>query len=291
MTDQGGERDIDLVREVYAHFGLAYYQTEVLHRALSSIYAVVPFDTAAGITGPRVEERMAQAFGLTLGQLVAAIDPWLNDELRTILGDAVERRNFLAHQFWYDRAHLFFTDVGLTDVLSELLEHISVFERAERDVEERFQEQRAALGLADPERLAASMADVIAGRDTQPFVKQRPLRKQETLAHVWDVGMSGASTLIFELDDGTLWQLCDVGLGWTRFRSRGTDWTANEKVTPYLPSRINPRPGAPGAWSYELSLKENTAFVVRLSEKTPKAFAWTVRSRRKKPAKPSPAGT
>jgi hypothetical protein len=52
------EPDAELIREVYARFGAAYYFSEVLHRGLSNAYVIAPFAKPDGVTGPRVDERM-----------------------------------------------------------------------------------------------------------------------------------------------------------------------------------------------------------------------------------------
>ena len=56
------ELDDDLIREVYASFGLAYYLSECLHRELCMILAWPELPSRDLITRPRVEERLAYAF-------------------------------------------------------------------------------------------------------------------------------------------------------------------------------------------------------------------------------------
>src|SRR6266478_4591406 len=99
------EPDDDLIREVYARFGLAYYQSECLHRELCMILAWSGLPAHDLITRPRVEERLAQAFSLTLGDVAVKLLGVLPAELNAELQEAVEARNFLAHQFWFERAH------------------------------------------------------------------------------------------------------------------------------------------------------------------------------------------
>jgi len=52
------EQDDDLIREMYARFGLAYYQSECLHRGLCIILAWSGLPPRDLITRPRVEERL-----------------------------------------------------------------------------------------------------------------------------------------------------------------------------------------------------------------------------------------
>ena len=59
------EPDDDLIREMYARFGLAYYrESECLHRGLCIVLAWTGLPSQDLITRPRVEERLAQAFSL-----------------------------------------------------------------------------------------------------------------------------------------------------------------------------------------------------------------------------------
>jgi len=78
MTEPSDE----LIKELYAQFGFAYYHSECLHRELCNAYMLAPFSKSDGITGPRVDERMVEAFAMTLGQVVEAIRPWTTGELQ-----------------------------------------------------------------------------------------------------------------------------------------------------------------------------------------------------------------
>ena len=59
----------ELIKEVYARFGLAYYFSECLHTQLCLIYTSGEYQDSSVITKPRVEEKMKYAFSLTLGSL------------------------------------------------------------------------------------------------------------------------------------------------------------------------------------------------------------------------------
>ncbi len=110
----------DLIREVYAKFGLAYYLSECLHRELCMILALSGFPSRNLITRPRVEERLAQAFSLTLGDVAVKLQGVLPAELGRGLRMALGQRNVLAHQFWFERAHLMFSVSDVRRLLVEL---------------------------------------------------------------------------------------------------------------------------------------------------------------------------
>jgi hypothetical protein len=46
----------ELIKEVYARFGLEYYHSECLHKTLCHIYAVALFQDSRYITRPLLEE-------------------------------------------------------------------------------------------------------------------------------------------------------------------------------------------------------------------------------------------
>ena len=60
LFDQRYASDIEVdlsVKEVYAHFGLAYYESEVLHRGLCTLYVFSGFSSRDDITGPRASRK------------------------------------------------------------------------------------------------------------------------------------------------------------------------------------------------------------------------------------------
>lgn len=267
-----------LAKEMYAQFGLAYYFSECLHRGLCNAYALAPFENKGAILGLRVQERMAEAFGFTLGQLVKALDPWTPSRLKGSLEESVDRRNLLAHHFWYDKAHQMSTAEGLQSLVDELADHRRFFDAVDTEVEEHFAGQRRQLGISDDAILAAFL-EVRANVDQeQPLHNQRRLNKREKLVRIWDAPVTGGgSTLIFELDDQTFWQLTDVGLGWTRFTERFGNWSQNAVLRPFLPCSVDPRPGSPGAWEYQIKLAKGATLDVRLSHRKKGSFTWRLR--------------
>src|SRR5450759_1969652 len=93
--------DDDLILGLYARFGLAYYQSECLHRELCFTYACSGLPSPDMITRPRVEEQLAHAFTLTLGDVAGRLKGVLPAEMTTQIQEAVDVRNFLAHHFWF----------------------------------------------------------------------------------------------------------------------------------------------------------------------------------------------
>jgi len=195
-----------------------------------------------------------------------------------MLDEAVARRNFLAHRFWFERCHLMFSEEGTRQLIDDLRADSEFFSRVDGEIGAHFADQLARLGLTDECRQLALEEMLQRGEEWQAPATQRRLRKQETIVRAWDApAPDSQATLIFELEDGSLWQLSDIGLTWTRFSSTAPDWGENPRIKPYLPAQTNPRPGTAGSWDYELALGADARLVVGLNKKRPKAFVWRLR--------------
>lgn len=288
MTDAP---DDDLIREVYARFGLAYYQSECLHRGLCFVLAYTGLPSRDMITRPRVEERLARAFSLTLGDVAAKLEDVLPEdvlpsELAADIRTAVATRNFLAHHFWFERAHLMFAVDDVRNLIAELDGYAQMFGQLDARVSEWSDPMRERLGLTD-EILEAGLEQILAGEPDDPLPDkqavrelERKLSRKQRLIRVWQFSLeNGARPLIFELADGSLWQPCDVGLGWTRFREIGAGWTEHPAIKPYLPAEILLRPQHIGPWDYEFTLSKGAVLWVKPGRQKA-TFRWGVRTPR-----------
>lgn len=275
--------DDDLIREVYARFGLAYYLSECLHRSLCILLAFSELPSGELITRPRAEERLAHGFSLTLGDVVVKLEGALPTALVEELRQAVKARNFLAHHFWWERIHLMFRREYVRQLVVELDGYADLFNRLDTLVSERLERKRWELGVTD-EALKDSMNRLLAGDLDEPLpdrltVKEleRRLSKRQRLIRVWEFTLEdGQKPLIFELADGSLWQLSDVGLAWSVFQQVGANWVEHPSVKPYLPADILPRPKVAGPWDYEFTLANGAILWVKPGRQKG-TFRWGVR--------------
>ena len=285
--------DYELRRDLFARFGLAYYHSECLHRELCIAFACSELPPPALITQPRVEELMSRAFSLTLGEVIGELEGVLPDELRKNALTALERRNFLAHHFWFDRVHLMFNVRNTRQLITELDDDIQLFDELDACVSEYSRSILAGLGVT-AEMQADSLSRVIAGEDDEPLLDKkaireldRRLRGKQRLIRVWEFTLDdGGRPLIFELADRSLWQLSDVGLGLTRFQQIDNVWIENSVIKPYLPADIPLRPKTNGPWKYEWNLAKGATLWVRPGRQE-RTFAWGLTTTRKSaPLKP-----
>lgn len=276
--------DDDLILGLYARFGLAYYQSECLHRELCFTYACSGLPSPDMITRPRVEEQLAHAFTLTLGDVAVRLKGVLPAEMTHQIQEAVDVRNFLAHHFWFERAHQMFAVGDVRRLIAELNEYAAMFDQIDSRVSEWSEPKRRELGLTE-EVLQFSLRRIVAGESDEPLPDKQTVRElgkklgsRQRLIRVWEFTLEdGLKPLIFEFVDGSLWQLSDVGLGWTRFKEVDPTWTEHPAVKPHLPADILPRPKPSAPWNYELTLANGAVLWVKPGRQK-QTFRWGVRT-------------
>ncbi|NOQ22241.1 MAG: hypothetical protein GQ565_06290 [Candidatus Aegiribacteria sp.] len=275
----------DLMREMYANFGLAYYHSEVLHRGLAIILATSNLPHRDLITRPRIEEKLAHAFSLTLGDVITELVGKIPSEYSTRLDQIREKRNFLAHHFFFDRAHLMFRADHICQLIDELNGYTELFNRLDKETSQWFHNRQHEFGLTD-EILQDSLTRILSGDGEEPLPgkevvkdREKKLKRKQRLVRVWEFNLpDGGKSLVFEMQDGSLWQLCDVGLGWTQFQSTEPHWVEHPAIKPHLPADIIPRPVAIKPWEYEFKLKAGTALWVKPG-KHDRTFLWGLRTK------------
>lgn len=197
-----------LIKEAYAHFGLAYYLSECVHKELCHIQVFASFQSASHITRPRMEEKLSYAYSLTLGQLKDQIKDQLPQDLLSKLDFALEQRNFLAHHFWFERAHLVFSTHGLESIIDELESMAELFRDLDLELSEFAKPEYEKLGLTEDivQQHLKQAKENPMGFD--PFPDKRRPKKQEKIIRAWEFTLpNGTKPLIFETEDACLWQL------------------------------------------------------------------------------------
>jgi len=178
MTPDNEQDSDELIKEVYARFGLAYYESECLHRELCMILAFSSFQNKLNITRPRIEEKLVDAFSLTLGQVKDSLKNILPDVLYLKLENAVKQRNFLAHHFWFERIHLMSNTKGLRQILEELSTLSGSFSKLDKQVSNYSKSKLHQFDLTD-EMIQKSFNEIISGKPPEPLLRKRKLKKQE----------------------------------------------------------------------------------------------------------------
>lgn len=175
--------DVDgmLTKEVYARFGLAYFLTECLHRGLCVFYTFATYQNRSDITGPRTEEKLAFSFSLTMGKLFNELEALFPPEMELSpkIEHILDRRNYLAHHFWFEQAHLMVSNNGLSKMVTELSQLVTEFEELEKEVEILVGEQIKRLDV-DEQIFVTAFEEVLAGKPWESFLQKREIGR----AHV-----------------------------------------------------------------------------------------------------------
>ncbi len=266
----------ELIKEVFARFGAAYFESEVLHRGLCSIHALATFEIPECVTRPRIDEKLTHAYSLTLGQVIKESTYLFPTDIQEQLDLALSKRNYLAHHFWFEKNHLMFDKQGLLQLQEELIKLTDFFDSLDKTISTFFRPIYQKFGITD-EMIQEIFEKLIQGELDEPFIEQRMLKKQERVVKVWDVEVAGGLVAqIFETEDGNLWQLSDIGLGWSKFAKPESHWKINKIFQQYLPVNINPRPSISESWSYEFQLTRGAVFWVKRGKRE-KSYTWGIK--------------
>ena len=109
-------------RELFGRYGLAMYHAQCVEKSFAILTSCVFHKEFLKSSIEIREEIQSQSFTKTLGQLIhkleshVTIPPNLNNNLL----EALRKRNWLAHDYFYDRAHDLLTPDGNEKIIEEL---------------------------------------------------------------------------------------------------------------------------------------------------------------------------
>ena len=140
--------DVDQ-KEVYAFFGLASYTGQCLEKGL------VNFAMAYKLLDENAlnqEQWLSLYDGLnskTFGCLLRSVKKRVNmpEVIERYLAKALKRRNWMAHDFFYDRAMHFCDEEGMRQMISELRELIYLFHVTDRLLDTVYMDVWATFGV------------------------------------------------------------------------------------------------------------------------------------------------
>jgi hypothetical protein len=277
VTEPSGE----LMKDLFAEFGLTYFVSEELCKGLGIFYTLMSFRSVDDITNPRIQEKFVKAESLTLGQVIEEVKTLVPIDLQNQLLEALNKRNYLAHQFWYERAFDMCLESGVIKLIDELCESRNLFEELDNQVSELVTERRKELGVTD-EAIEDALQRGLAGEPEPPLPAKAPLRrKMIRIVQVYEIaGENKEVALVFQTDDGQFLQLCDVGLGWSNFAEVQSNWKINDALQQFLPASVVPRPEVTDPWNYEFKLPKHSVLWVKKG-KSKKTFRWGIRNEKR----------
>jgi hypothetical protein len=118
-TDDGEQH-----KEVYARFGLAAYWAQCIETSLNLFYLMYPRVNNPTLTVATLDSMEASRRKQTLGQLINDFRKYveLDAGSEQLLRNALDKRNFLMHRYFEDRADYFMSKGGRTQMIEELTE-------------------------------------------------------------------------------------------------------------------------------------------------------------------------
>jgi len=282
-------KESEHVREVFAYYGLALYLAQCFEKCicilLSGQYAPT---SPEKMTRWRYDElldgHMQLSFGKLINKLksVMELTPAFEEDLRK----AVQTRNLLAHNYWWERAVDFMTLEGRERMLLELKDFVNEFEQLNNIFDALQQNWMEAIGFPIQSIDLEKLKKQITSEKEDEQVRRR-LRKRELLVNVYtylSVNNSGEplEIPIFEFEDGTLWTLCDCGLTYAPPYVDKAILRSALVFQKALPANFNPRPKGAMDWDYRLSLDTGFYIQVLPSWHDGKfAFRWQIKNSNK----------
>lgn len=135
-------------REVYASFGLACYMQQLLERELAIILATShrPPDVDLKRTGQLMDSQFASTLGRLVRALIAAGIP---ETFRPELEQALKRRNWLTHSYFWERAADFMLPEGRAAMVKELRRIANETEDLHDRLKVHSQQWRVEHGITD----------------------------------------------------------------------------------------------------------------------------------------------
>jgi len=127
----------DEPKEVFAFYGLAMYQAQVLETALLNLLVALQACGRAGVTRTDIDAWFASHETKTFGTLVASVRRLtpISDEVEELVREALGGRNHLAHHFFREHAEDFISVSGARRMIEALRIQISLFQKAQQAFE------------------------------------------------------------------------------------------------------------------------------------------------------------
>jgi hypothetical protein len=112
-------------REVYLHFGAVAARVSAFETVLMNILLIVAKRDGKVATDAELDDlEQKLQNSKTLGQLIGDVakEVPIEDEVKNLMADALERRNFLMHHFFRERGFAFETATGRKRMVEQLKE-------------------------------------------------------------------------------------------------------------------------------------------------------------------------
>lgn len=154
------------VKEVYAYFGLAMYKAQCLERQLAMALATRYGPGATNMTEAEFDDLLESFFSKTMGRLVREIGEMakLSEREKERLQEALDKRNWLAHRYFWERATAFMSEPGRVAMIQELQEAVDSFDALDQLFTARTMEWAEPMGITE-QMVEREMERLLGGGD------------------------------------------------------------------------------------------------------------------------------
>ena len=143
--------DSEQTRDVYAHYGLAMYLAQCLEHGIVNALVILRLPEKERYTRQDIDEFMEGKFQKTLGTLIKHLKLEVTPppDLELLLTEALNRRNFLAHHYFREKAEKFVTRDGRSNMPHEIQNDQQLFENADDELSKVMAPFRVTHGITD----------------------------------------------------------------------------------------------------------------------------------------------
>jgi|SRR5271166_657069 len=137
------------IKEVFAYFGRAYYTANLFETGLAialkreGVHSLDRYET-------EFDTFMKKQHAQTLGNLLKRFEKHntADTKLKTMLAEAKDKRDFIAHHYFRERAEEFATRVGRDSMIAELDASTTVFDEADEAIQAVVAPRLASIGVS-----------------------------------------------------------------------------------------------------------------------------------------------
>lgn len=264
------------IRACFECFGKAVFMAQCVEKGIMNLLIA----NTQNFTKMRHDELLMEKSKFTFGQLKREIlaEKLFEDEILKKIDSFHQKRDWLSHNYWWERAIEFSRESLRVKIITELEELTVEFEALNAIIGEKCTEHLVSTGGNINEVIKEfSKLD-----ETPANLELRVLGKNETLLEIYSLKIDkGLEVPIFLLEDGSYWTLCESGLTLLQGEFDKVSLEPLAKTVGIFPvSQFNPKPKTSGDWNYELNLKKKGLSIeVRPTEVAGKfAYKWTIKN-------------
>jgi hypothetical protein len=161
-------REAEQVKEVYARFGWAVYEAQRIERDIAVLLATRYGPNIHEIPVDTFKEMVDGLFEQTFGGLLKSLEESVRmpKEVQSRLRDALNKRNWLIHNYFWDRVGHFLTDRGRQQMIAELEALAYQFAKLDSRLQQIMRNWARANGITD-EMLEAEIAELARRAETE----------------------------------------------------------------------------------------------------------------------------